>query len=219
MSAIQIIIQGTITGAVLTLSFGAGFFALVQTSITRGYKKGLLIACGAIICDSLFILISIFATSFIKEELPKYADTIRLVALIAFLVLGIYSISKSSVIKNSTDQAPKPNYLYITKGIILNIVNPLVLVTWLGITLFLESNLKYTSIDLFIYFLAVMVATFGSQTAICFFSHKIKNYLSPVFIHRMNIVIGILFILIGLVIYFNAGNSEVDMEQAKDLLN
>jgi hypothetical protein len=35
----------------------------------------------------------------------------------------------------------------------------------------------------------------------------------------MNITIGILFIIVGLVIYFNAGNAEVDMEQAKDLLN
>lgn len=219
MSALQIIIQGTITGAVLTLSFGAGFFALVQTSITRGYKKGLLIASGAIISDSLFIFISIFATSFISEELPKYADTIRLLALIAFLGLGIYSISKSGTVKSNTDQAPKPNYLYVSKGIILNILNPLVLVTWLGITLFLESNLKYSSLDLFIFFLAVLVATFGSQTAICYFSHKIKNYLSTAFIHRMNITIGILFIIVGLVIYFNAGNAEVDMEQAKDLLN
>jgi threonine/homoserine/homoserine lactone efflux protein len=95
----------------------------------------------------------------------------------------------------------------------------LVLVTWLGITLFLESNLKYSSLDLFIFFLSVLVATFGSQTAICYFSHKIKNYLSTTFIHRMNITIGILFIIVGLVIYFNAGNAEVDMEQAKELLN
>jgi threonine/homoserine/homoserine lactone efflux protein len=219
MYTLQIIIQGAITGVVLTMSFGAGFFALVQTSITRGYKKGLLIATGAIICDAVFIFISIFATSFISEEMPKYASTVRLTALIAFLVLGIHSILKSSNIKNNLDQTQKPGYLYITKGIILNIVNPLVLVTWLGITLFLESNLKYSSFNLFIFFFAVLVATFGSQTVVCFFSHKIKNYLSSAFIHKMNIVIGVLFIVIGIVIYLNTGNSELDMNQAKDLLN
>ena len=55
MSISNIILQGLITGIILTLSFGAGFFALVQTSILRGYKKGLLIALGAILSDTLFI--------------------------------------------------------------------------------------------------------------------------------------------------------------------
>lgn len=110
MSTTNIIIQGLFTGIILTLSFGAGFFALVQTSIVRGYQKALLIALGAIVSDTLFIGISVFATSFISEELPKYAQTIKAIALVAFLFLGIRTILKSSKLIKSSDQAGRPNY-------------------------------------------------------------------------------------------------------------
>lgn len=215
----HIIFQGALTGIILTLSFGAGFFALVQTSIMHTYKKGLLIALGAIISDTLFIAISVFSTSFVSEELPHYEQSIRLMALVAFIALGIRTILKSSKVLNEGVSAVKKNYYYITKGFVLNVVNPLVLITWLGITLFLESTLKYGVSDLFLFFASVLVATFLSQSAICFFSHKIKNYLSPLFIHRMNIVIGILFIGVGLFLFFNQSDTGAGVEKAKDLLN
>ncbi len=218
MSTTNIIIQGLFTGIILTLSFGAGFFALVQTSIVRGYQKGLLIALGAIVSDTLFIGISVFATSFISEELPKYAQTIKAIALVAFLFLGIRTILKSSKLIKSSDQAGRPNYFYVSKGFILNIVNPLVLITWLGITLFLESTLNYGFKELALFFIMVLIGTFGSQSAICIFSHKIKSYLSNVFIHRMNIAVGIVFIVIGLLIFFNEGNTAEEIEKAKGLI-
>jgi threonine/homoserine/homoserine lactone efflux protein len=219
MGISNIILQGLITGIILTLSFGAGFFALVQTSIIRGYKKGLLIALGAILSDTLFIGIAVFATSFVSEELPKFAGTIKAVALVAFLFLGIRTILKSSKLIRSSDQGGRPNYFYVSKGFILNIVNPLVLFTWLGITLYLESTLQYGVKELTIFFAMVLLGTFGSQSAVCIFSHKIKAYLSDQFIHRMNIIIGVLFIIIGLFIFLNNGNTELEIEKAKDLLN
>jgi threonine/homoserine/homoserine lactone efflux protein len=219
MNFVEPIIQGTITGIVLTLSFGAGFFALIQTSILRGYKKGMLIALGAIISDTIFIAISIFATSFVSEELPKYARTFKLVALVAFIFLGVRTILKSSKIINTSDKEGRPNYFYITKGFLLNVVNPLVMITWLGITLFLESTLHYGNIELSIYFLSVLVSTLLVQSAICIFSYKIKNYLSDLFIHRLNIFIGILFIALGLFLFFGNNDSGEGMEKAKDLLN
>jgi L-lysine exporter family protein LysE/ArgO len=219
MALTQIIIQGLITGIILTMSFGAGFFALIQTSLLRGYKKGLFIALGAIICDTIYIGISIFSTSFVSEELPKYAQQIKSLALVAFVGLGIRTIVKSSKIVNSSDQGGKPNYYYITKGFILNIVNPLVLITWLGITLFLESSLNYNLAELLLYFTAVLLATFASQSAICVFSHKIKNYLSDGFMHKLNIFIGILFILIGLVLFFQTGDTGMEIEKARNLIH
>lgn len=214
----NILIQGIFTGILLTISFGAGFFALVQTSITRGYKKGLLIAVGAIIGDALFIGASVFATSFVKDELPSYSKAIKLVALVAFLVLGIRTILKSSKVQNPNEQGNRPDYFYISKGFILNMVNPLVLLTWLGITIYLESTLKYSLGELLLYFTFVMIGTFSSQMGICVFSHKIKKYLSDLFIHRMNIVVGVLFIAIGLALFFSNADPSSEMERATEML-
>jgi len=62
MEILGIVAKGLITGLILTMSFGAGFFALVQTSITRGVRKGLLIALGAVISDAIYIFMALFAT-------------------------------------------------------------------------------------------------------------------------------------------------------------
>ncbi len=78
----NIILQGLFTGIILTFSFGAGFFALIQTSISRGVKKGIMISVGSIISDSMYIYFSLFATSFISNELPKYKYPIKLAGLV-----------------------------------------------------------------------------------------------------------------------------------------
>lgn len=218
MDWIGVISKGLLTGLILTLSFGAGFFALVQTSISRGTNKGLLIAVGAMISDAMYIFMALFATSFISEELPKYDKWIRIAALVSFIVIGIRTIIKSSKVLQTGDIGEKPNYYFISKGFLLNKLNPMILITWIGITAYLRSSLLYDLPHLITFFMAVMISVFGTQAAICYSSNKIKSVLSEQFIHRMNILIGILFIGLGLLIFFSGGSTEEGIEKAKDLL-
>ena len=218
MDWIGVISKGLLTGLILTLSFGAGFFALVQTSISRGTNKGLLIALGAMISDAMYIFMALFATSFISEELPKYDKWIRIAALVSFIFIGIRTIIKSSKVLQTGDIGEKPNYYFISKGFLLNKLNPMILITWIGITAYLRSSLLYDLPHLLAFFTAVMISVFGTQAAICYSSNKIKSVLSEQFIHRMNILIGILFIGLGLLIFFSGGSTEEGIEKAKDLL-
>jgi threonine/homoserine/homoserine lactone efflux protein len=218
MKLITILLQGSITGLLLTLSFGAGFFALIQTSITKGLQKGLMIAVGAILSDLFFIAFAVFATSFVNSELPKYSEAIRWIALATFLLLGARTISKSSKVVSGSEQGNRPLYYYITKGFLLNLVNPLVLLTWIGISIYLQSALGYQASDLFLFFAAALVSTFASQAGMCLFSHKIKRYLSEKFLHRMNIIIGILFICIGIGLFWGVSGSDNQIQKAKEIL-
>lgn len=218
MDWIGVITKGLVTGLILTLSFGAGFFALVQTSISRGTQKGLLIAVGAMISDAMYIFMALFATSFISEELPKYDKWIRIAALVSFILIGIRTIIKSSKVLQTGDIGEKPNYYFISKGFLLNKLNPMILITWIGITAYLRSSLLYDLTHLMVFFIAVMSSVFGTQAGICYFSNRIKKVLSEQFIHRMNILIGIVFIGLGLLIFFSGGSTEEGIEKAKDLL-
>lgn len=218
MGILGIIAKGLITGLILTMSFGAGFFALVQTSITRGVRKGLLIALGAVISDAIYIFMALFATGFISEELPKYDKFIRIGAMLAFLAIGIRTIYKSSKILNEGVIENKSTFYFISKGFLLNKLNPMILITWLGITAFLRSSLQYHLIELIVFFGAVMLSVFATQAFICYSSGKIKRLLSEQFIHRLNIITGILFIGLGILIYFSGGSTGESIEKAKDLL-
>jgi threonine/homoserine/homoserine lactone efflux protein len=63
--------KGIFTGTILTMSFGAGFFALIQTSISRGVKQGLLIALGTLLSDIFYIFICLFATELCFTRIAK----------------------------------------------------------------------------------------------------------------------------------------------------
>lgn len=218
MSWTEIILKGILTGLVLTLSFGAGFFALIQTSIAKGVKKGLFIALGAMISDMLYILMALFATSFISEELPKYDKLIRILAMLSFLFFGLKNILQSKKKFEDKEIETEPNFYFLSKGFILNKLNPMILLTWVGISAYLRSSLLYNNLQLILFFTSVMASVFATQSLICYSSHKLKKILSDRFIQGMNIAVGLLFIFLGLFIFFYGGSPESGMEKARHML-
>lgn len=218
MAWTEIILKGIVTGLVLTLSFGAGFFALIQTSIAKGVKKGLFIALGAMISDMLYILMALFATSFISEELPKYDKLIRILAMLSFLFFGLKNILQSKKKFEEKEIVAEPNFYFLSKGFILNKLNPMILLTWVGISAYLRSSLLYDNVQLILFFSSVMASVFATQSLICYSSHKLKKILSDSFIQWMNIVVGLLFIILGLSIFFYGGSPESGIEKARHML-
>jgi threonine/homoserine/homoserine lactone efflux protein len=198
---LEVITQGILTGFILTLSFGAGFFALIQTSINRGIYKGLLVALGALLSDVMYILICIFATSFVSSELQKYEKTIRLVGFAALAIMGVYTYLKHQKTESKVDSStPTKGIFYVLKGIMLNKVNPLIIVTWLGIVAYIESSLQFSNNDILIYFTCVVGAMMINQFLICYSAVKIKKILSDTVITRLNHVVGIIFMIVAVLL-------------------
>ncbi len=200
---IEIISKGILTGFILTLSFGAGFFALIQTSINRGIKKGLLVALGALLSDLMYILICLFATSFVSNELQKFEDEIRIVGSIALFIMGIYTYLKHQKTETNIDTSNQTNGIfYVLKGIMLNKVNPLIIVTWLGIVAYVESSLKFSNNDIALYFSCVILAMMINQFLICYSAIKLKKILSNNLITKLNHLVGIIFIIVSIVLIY-----------------
>jgi threonine/homoserine/homoserine lactone efflux protein len=63
-----------------------------------------------------------------------------------------------------------------------------------------------------------MASVFATQSLICYSSHKLKKILSDSFIQWMNIVVGLLFIILGLSIFFYGGSPESGIEKARHML-
>jgi threonine/homoserine/homoserine lactone efflux protein len=56
---IQDILAAIPWGFLLAISIGPGFFILLETSITKGFKAALTLDCGIICSDIIFILIAL----------------------------------------------------------------------------------------------------------------------------------------------------------------
>jgi L-lysine exporter family protein LysE/ArgO len=201
MDIIAPIWKGLITGILFTLTFGTVFFSLIQTSIKRGLKQALFIAFGVLLSDAFFISAAVLGTTFIADEMLKYDAEIRLVGFIFLLILGIRSIVKVEV-DHTDDAAPTEtkNALYAMKGIMLNSINPMILISWMGVTTYVESVAKFNFNQVILFYSIVLATMFSTMFSISYFAGKLRTVLSAKNMHRLNIGSGILFIIFALVI-------------------
>ena len=197
---IETISKGVFTGTILTMSFGAGFFALIQTSINRGIKQGLLVALGTLLSDIFYIFICLFATSFVSNELQKLENEIRIVGSIALVIMGITTYIKHQKTESNIDTNQTKPIFYVLKGFMLNKVNPLIIVTWLGIVAYVESSLKFSNNDIALYFLSVIAAIMLNQFVICYSANKLKRILSDGLITKLNHLVGVIFIIVSVIL-------------------
>ncbi len=193
---IQTIIKGYVTGLILSLSFGAGFFSLLHTSISKGYKKGLLIALGMLLSDLFFVALCVFAASFVSEQLQKLDTEIRVMGFGALITLGIITYRKTASDPNQIQTDTSGNLIYIMKGIMLNSINPLTLLFWLGLAAFVKSSLP-TLFEVVLFFSITLGAMFFHQFIICYSANKVKHLLSAKMQQLLNHIIGIVFIVVA----------------------
>ncbi len=197
---IEIISKGIFTGTILTLSFGAGFFAVIQTSINSGIRKGLLVASGTLLSDIMYIIVCLFATSFVSNELQKLETEIRIVGCVALIIMGIHTYRKHQNTESNIDTSQTKGIFYILKGFMLNKINPLIIVTWLGIVAYVESSLQFSNNDIAIYFSFVILSIMMNQFFICYSATKLKKILSDATLTKLNHLVGIIFMIVAVVL-------------------
>lgn len=201
MELLEPIWKGLITGLMFTLTFGTVFFSLIQTSVKRGLREGLFIALGVLMSDTFYISVAVFGSSFIVDKMEHFDHIIRVVGFSFLLILGVRSIIKKEKPHNEDAQpTEKKGILYIIKGIMLNSINPMVLIAWLGVATYVETVNHFNFDQVVLFFSIVLGTMFSSMFGICYFARKLKDVLSPANMHRLNIFSGIVFIVFALVI-------------------
>jgi threonine/homoserine/homoserine lactone efflux protein len=174
---------------------------LIQTSVKRGLREGLFIALGVLMSDTFYISVAVFGSSFIVDKMEHFDHIIRVVGFSFLLILGVRSIIKKEKPHNEDAQpTEKKGILYIIKGIMLNSINPMVLIAWLGVATYVETVNHFNFDQVVLFFSIVLGTMFSSMFGICYFARKLKDVLSPANMHRLNIFSGIVFIVFALVI-------------------
>ncbi|MBR4300393.1 MAG: LysE family transporter [Bacteroidales bacterium] len=189
----------------ITLSFVAGpaMFALIQTSLTNGFKAGVHLALGISLSDIFMVFLTLFGISSLMDN-PQSKIVLSVVGGVVMVVFGVFTYMRKTVKKDPTitsavELQKKPFYLpYIGKGFLFNIANPSVWVYWLipvGIaSSFPEREQSY------LFMVSLLVTILSFDILKCAISYKLKTILTPKILHILNQVVGV--ILIGVGIYF-----------------
>lgn len=192
-------LQGTILGLTLSVLLGPALFTLLQTSIHRGLKSGLFLAGGIFLSDlSVVYLAFLGALQLINQK-----NTYVIAGVIGGLILigfGIYTFRRKVHIDENNNlieiKVPGP-ITYVLKGYFLNIMNPFVWFFWISAMVGVSANYGDDKHGVMIFFAGTLAAILGSDIFKVFLANKLKQYLKPQMLIRVNHIVGILLVVFG----------------------
>jgi threonine/homoserine/homoserine lactone efflux protein len=213
---VNIIISGFILGLTLAVLVGPAFFTLLQTSITHGFRIGMYLAIGIFLSDFTLVSLSFLGASQVISG-PKYRIAFGIIGGIILIVYGLYTFLKKVKVfaengaKSKHDlqakeekiiqkiHAPQP-VLYIIKGYFLNLINPFLLIFWVGIMSFVTAEYNDSpnkNFDVFIFFGTALTTVLATDFLKCFVANQIKRFLNQKILVYINHGLGILLIGTG----------------------
>lgn len=204
----EVIVNGVISGIVLALLVGPVFFTIVQTSIERGFGCGTLVAVGVSLSDAFYITLAylgiyrLFDNGSFREYLAYFGGMV-------LLIFGLYYlfIKSRKLTRQHQGNVPANNpWKLIGKGFIINGLSPMVLIFWLGTVGLATTKLGYSTPRMAIPFFASIVSTvFATDVLKAKLADKLRRLLTPLFIRRLNFVLGVALLLFGLRLIYSAG--------------
>ncbi|MDD5569849.1 MAG: LysE family transporter [Bacteroidales bacterium] len=198
----SIILKGVLFGLGLSILIGPVFFALIHTSIKRGFASGIAFAFGIFLSDLACILLSNLGLSqFIYE--PNYKTGIGVTGGIIMIIFGIYEFFYKNKIKEDIgveNNSPK-KIIYILKAFVLNTINPFVILFWLAASAFFHNEYD-SAMEILVLFSATLFTAVSTDILKAFIANKIKIFLTEKLLSWVHRISGILLIIFGVILIY-----------------
>lgn len=203
----MVLLQGIGYGLVLAMLIGPVFFALIRTSIAKGFASGAYLALGIAVSDSFAASVVYLSISQFQEN-TVFKNYLGLVGGLLMIAFGLsYFLMPVSKRKFSPQRGIRPTQgiRHIIEGIFLNLLNPFVYIFWLGIVSYTTVSQGYDFRETLIFFAGTICTVFLTDLLKAFIADKITNYLTAHIISLIGRVAGIALIGFGLrLLYFAA---------------
>lgn len=188
----DILTNGILFGLVLACFIGPVFFALIQTSIQRGFYSGAAMAMGICLSDIIYISISYIGISQVIQS-----ESLRAVFSVAgggmMLALGLSSFRKPVLAKSKQSDSIEPQKLwrYAVKGFLLNGVNPFVLLFWITVVSITSVEYNYTGVNAQLFFGMIILTVFITDLLKSYTAHRLRIFITERYITILNRVVGV----------------------------
>jgi threonine/homoserine/homoserine lactone efflux protein len=202
---IEAIISGIGVGLVLTFITGPVFFALIKTSIERGFQAGAALALGVVCSDVVFVGAIIFGSQFF--EVPAKAKIwLGVVGSIILLIIGTHYLTKKAEVSYNTHTPARVNRAgYFLKGFLMCIFNPTLLFHWITVigtaSTAYHEGIPNRQLKIAVMFLTILLVQFGMDVTKAFYANKLREKISVKLVHQLNYVAGAALIIAAVVIF------------------
>jgi threonine/homoserine/homoserine lactone efflux protein len=198
MTAQHPVLWGLAAGFTMSLMLGTVFFSLLQVSINQGYRHGIAIAAGVIVCDLLFLVMALGFSEAVAAFYQKNQVTMAWIGCLALVILGLMQLLRKPPHARMDGSRKQLSYLQcVVRGFLLNLVNPGNLIIWivalnnpLTVGLSLSQKIQFSA--------AGLIAIFLTETGISYAAHQLRRWATPAYLHKLDLWVGFVFILAGL---------------------
>jgi threonine/homoserine/homoserine lactone efflux protein len=213
--------KGMILGFTVAITLGPALFALLQTSIKHGVKTGIFLALGIFISDLLIVVLALFGVSGIITN-PEYNLFFGIFGGIVMELFGVFTffrrvpeLDKVEVLAEIRVKRPGP-IPYFFKGFLLNVANPSLWFFWVTCVVAISSTYSGPrKNELVSFFFAGALATVLSTDILkAILANQIKLLERPIVKLWVNRIVGILFMIIGVIIISGTFYSYYNHEPA-----
>jgi threonine/homoserine/homoserine lactone efflux protein len=199
---IKVILGGMSAGLIMTFMTGPAFFALIRTSIQKGFLSGALFALGVFMADAFFVTTTFLGASLIAlaESNQKYIAVFG-----GLFIIGIgykyltKKVAQEEKEEDITVSSKLKNTGYFFKGLLMNLLNPGMLFYWIGLVSYLGTNSDYTNEDIKLFIFCSMITVLSTDLAKAYFASKVRHLFSNTVIQWMNRIVGTALIIFAIV--------------------
>jgi L-lysine exporter family protein LysE/ArgO len=180
-------------------SFGMGpvFFTLIQSSLQYGFRKAAYIIIGVVLADIIMLGIAYSGMSAFLPENLDVSFWASLIGGIVLLALGIAFLLKKAVKTEIQVEDSKLIAQNISKGFLLNILNPSNFMEWVAMAGILKTKYHFAAYENVSFFTAAVSMVVITELVIAFYASKLKGLITMKTMNSINKVSGVLFIGFG----------------------
>jgi threonine/homoserine/homoserine lactone efflux protein len=182
------------------------FFALIQTSITKGFGAGAGMAVGIVLSDAFCVAISFLGLMQVVQG-PVALRWIGIIGGLFMLIYGIVLLLSRKVQREAVHLPDVNTGLVfggsLAKGFLLNILNPFVIVYWLGVSSFVSSMPELHKTDKLWFFAGTLGTILATDLLKSWGAKKLRHYVTRQVILWLNRISGSVLLLFGVKILYD----------------
>jgi threonine/homoserine/homoserine lactone efflux protein len=205
----EIVFNGLKLGVVLAFLIGPVFFTIIQTSVERGFRNGVLVSLGVSLSDVMYVAVCYFGlVQFINN--PQFRFYLAYAGGGILILFGIYHLfikSRRKMTVSIDIASEKKMYRYFLKGFIINGMSPMVLIFWIGAISIASLDFGYTrGFEFFIFFSVVLCTVLSTDILKAWLADKLRTLITHRLMVIINVVVGVCLIIFGARLVLTAGN-------------
>jgi threonine/homoserine/homoserine lactone efflux protein len=204
----EVFLKGAAIGFSMSILFiGPSFFALIQTSIKNGFRSAVAMAAGISVSDIFLVLCAYFGVERFLEN-PRNKIYEGFVGSAILLVFGIVALfqkheDEKDAQKGYAAAASQSNKLPLmfAKGFVLNLLNPFVLLVWVG---WLTTVSHYSSKeDIAAMMIGTLGTVFAGDVLKSLVANRIRAFITHTLLKWIHYIMAIALIVSGIILLYD----------------